>query len=135
MSHGLTRFLIVLLMGLCFCACTSAPELTPEERAAAVAKSSYEALYSGHPELFLDARLDADAMPQDYRDQLLEAYRLHVKQMDEQHKGVSSINFSRAMMDTTLNVMQVFLVLNYGDASKEEIVVPVVMHDDKWLMK
>lgn len=134
-SYGFARICTVFLTVLCFCACTSKPELPPEEQAAAVAKSSYEALYDGHPELFLDARLDADKIPQDYRNLLLEAYRLHAKQIDEQHKGVSSIDFSRATMDTALNVLQVFLVFNYGDASKEEVVVPMVKHDDKWLMK
>ena len=135
MSYGFSRFGAVLIVSLFLLACSPKKELTAEERASAVAKSCYEALYGGHPELFLDGRLGAEDMPESYRDQLLEACRLHVTQTNDQHQGVSGVSVSRAVMDSTLSVMQVFMVLNYGDKTSEEIVVPMVEHEGKWLMK
>lgn len=142
-GHGLIRFktghgqqwLCTVLLAVAFLFGCTRQELTPGERAAAVAKSCYEALYDGHPELFLDGRVGAEDMPQSYRDQLLEAYRRHVTQVNNQHRGVSSVRVSRAEMDSTLHLMQVFLVLGYGDNSQEEMVVPMVEQQGKWLMK
>ena len=128
-------FLLLAVLGLWLCACTPNKELTAEERASAVAKSCYEALYGGHPELFLDGRLGAEDMPQSYRDQLLETYRRHASQVNDQYRGVRSVRVSRAEMDSTQHLMQVFLVLGYGDNSQEEMVVPMVEQQGKWLMK
>jgi hypothetical protein len=38
-------------------------------------------------------------------------------------------------MDSTLHLMQVFLVLGYGDNSQEEVVVPMVEQQGMWLMR
>lgn len=138
MSHGSTRFFagcclaVLLLAG---CGRRPAGEVTPEERAAAVAKSCYEALYQGHPELFLDGRDGAGQLPADYRSQLLDAYRQHVSETENNHRGVRSVAVSDCQRDSTLGVMQVFLVVNYGDGTKEEIVTPMVERNGVWLMK
>ncbi|MBR1415872.1 MAG: hypothetical protein IJ570_08435 [Prevotella sp.] len=142
MSHGLTRtghgllacFLACLLCVGMACCGQQAP-LTPEEQASQAAKRCYEALYNGHPEAFLNGRLQASAMPQSYRQQQLDVYRQHAAQMEKQHSGVRRIDVSRAAMDSTLNVMQVFLQLAFGDNTMEEIVVPMVEHEGQWMMK
>lgn len=128
-------WLSLSLCTLFLAACGKAPAASPEELASAVAKSSYEALYNHHPELYLDARAGADEMPQSYRSQLLDAYRLHTKEVESRHKGVKRISVSDAQRDSTLQLMQVFLVLEYGDSTHEEIVVPMVEHQGQWLMK
>jgi hypothetical protein len=109
--------------------------MTDEQRASAVAKSCYEALYDDVARLFLDGRIHAAEMPQSYREQLLEAYHQHVKQVNSEHQGVEKVEVSKAERDTTLQLIQVFLVLSYGDGTREEIVVPMVEHKGRWLMK
>ncbi|MCR4602276.1 MAG: hypothetical protein K5683_01915 [Prevotella sp.] len=125
-------YMLLLLLAL---ACSDRKEFTDEDKAAAVARTCYDALYSNHPQLFLDGRLHADQMPDSYRQQLLENYRQHVERVDREHQGVSNLQVTRAISDSTLHVIQVFLLLNYGDGTKEEIVVPMVEHQGKWLMK
>lgn len=126
---------IACIFAFLLAACSKAPASSPEELASASAKSSYEALYNHHPELFLNGRAGANEMPQSYRHQLLDAYRLHTKEVDGKHQGVKRITVSHAQRDSTLQLIQVFLMLEYGDSTREEIVVPMVEHHGQWLMK
>lgn len=141
-AYGLTRFgrgLQVGFLACLLCACMACggkqPPLTPGEHASLVAKRCYEALYNDRPETFLDGRMNAADMPQQYRQQLLDVYRQHITQVNDQHGGVRGIGVARAAMDSTLNVMQVFLQLTFGDGSQEEIVVPMVEQHGQWMMK
>ena len=129
----------VALLVLCLlaaCGKGKAPQ-TEEERASLAAKECYEALYlNGHPETFLYGRINASLMPQSFRQQLLTGYKQHLRQVEQQRKGVSSIDVVRAQADTSLQVMQVFLSLGYGNGTKEEIVVPMVKAaDGSWHIK
>lgn len=100
---------------------------TPEFQASLAAKQSYEALYvEGRPEAFLYNRVHYGEMPDDFRQQLLEGYRSHLRQVERTHQGVKTVDVIRAQMDTTLSCMQVFLSLTYGDGRREEVVVPMV---------
>jgi hypothetical protein len=38
-------------------------------------------------------------------------------------------------MDSTLNIMQAFLTLYFADSTNEEIVVPMVLQGDTWMLK
>lgn len=113
----------------------AASELTPQEQALQAAKESYEALYSGHVEAFLDSRAGADSLDAEYRQMLLAAYRQYTEQVNITHHGVDSVVGTRAVMDSTLNVMQAFLTLCFADSTSEEIVVPMVQQGEKWMLK
>jgi hypothetical protein len=110
-------------------------ELSSEEQALAIARQSYEALYSGNTDAFLDARAGADELDADYRQMLSYAYRKHAQQVNTCHHGVDSIVGTRAVMDSTLNIMQAFLTLYFADSTNEEIVVPMVLQGDTWMLK
>jgi hypothetical protein len=56
-------------------------------------------------------------------------------QQQAAHGGISSVMATNVQMDSTQNVMQVFLMLNYADSLHEEIVVPMVMRNGEWKMK
>ena len=111
--------------------------LTEEQRASLAAKECYEGLYiHERPETFLDGRIDAGRMPQSFRRQLLDDYRQHLQQVARQRKGVRSISATNARRDKTLQLMQVFLTLSYGNGTQEEIVVPMVQAaDGSWHLK
>ena len=62
------------------CSGGSAEDNTPEFQASLAAKQSYEALYvEGRPEVFLYSRVHYGEMPDDFRQQLLEGYRSHLR--------------------------------------------------------
>ena len=134
MKQGvLSSVLALLLLGGCIS--NSGEDSSPEFQASLKAKQCYEALYDGRVETFLNGREHAAEMPQGFRQQLLDGLKQHVREVDREHKGVRGIEVTRAVVDSTLGVTQVFLCINYGDGSLEEIVVPMVGHDKEWHMK
>ena len=120
-------------MGLVgFVRCGSA---TPEELASLAAEGYYRHLVAGEYEQFLQGRVGCDSLPEDYREQLLAGYKQFMAQQQTAHQGILGVQVSNARRDTTLQLMQVFLLLQYGDSTQEEIVVPMVEHDGRWRMK
>jgi len=127
------RFLpIVAVVGLAF---TSCGEVTPEEAARLAAQGYYAHLARGEYDHFLEGRVGADSLPDGYREQLLAGYKQFVAQQQTAHQGIRTVTAGNAAMDSTLQVMQVFLLVEYGDSTTEEIVVPMVEHGGRWLMK
>ena len=135
MSRSLTRFFTMMVVSLLLYSCSNGEQKSAEDMAMDAALRCYEALYNNLPEVYLSERIGVDEMPSEYHQELLEVYRQHVKEVNREHQGVKSVKASQATMDTTLNVMQVFLMLNYGDNTKEEIVVPMVECNGKWMLK
>ena len=110
-------------------------ELTPEEKAQEAALAYYNSLLAGDYAAFLGGRAFTDSLPDSYREGLLKIYQQFLVRQQEEHGGVVSIEANRTCMDSTLNVMQVFMNLNFADSTKEEIVVPMVEHDGEWKIK
>ena len=134
MMYRLVLLLTIVLLAACG-GSTAESELTPEEEASHTARRLYQALYQGDCETFLDSRLTAGEMPASYRKAMLTNLKQHVAKTRDMHRGVGCIEVSHAVMDSTLHIMQVFLILNYADATKEEIVVPMVESNGEWKMK
>ena len=134
MMYRLVLLLTIVLLAACG-GSTAESDLTPEEEASHTARRLYQALYQGDCETFLDSRLTAGEMPTSYRKAMLTNLKQHVAKTRDMHRGVGSIEVSHAVMGSTLHIMQVLLILNYADATKEEIVVPMVESNGEWKMK
>ncbi|MBR4898863.1 MAG: hypothetical protein IKZ48_08770 [Prevotella sp.] len=129
-----------LLLAMSISSCSS--ELTPEERtrialeaAGKEAATAYQYLLEADYDRFLSSRAGMDTIPESYRAELLDACKQHMQQFEEKHKGITSFTISNARMDSTLNLAQIFLLLQLGDDSQEEIVVPMIEHNGRWMMK
>ena len=109
--------------------------VSSEQQAMEAAQEYYEALQKGDYETFLNGRIHMDSIPDSFREQLLVSFKQFMKQQEEAHQGVASFTPSRVQMDSTLQVMQVFLMVNYADSTHEEIIVPMVEENGKWKMK
>lgn len=132
----LRRGFIIGLMGLIgLMGCSE--ELTPEQQAAEAAQGYYQRLQDGYPDGFLAAKAAYDQMPEDYREQLVKANELYMKDMQQKHDGLRSVAISPNVgrTDTALHVVYAFLLLSYGDATQEEVTVPMVLVDGEWKMK
>ena len=128
--------MLLTTMLLCCTAKEPAPPLDDGARAGGVALKCYKALYiEKRAETFLNGRISTDNLSSEQRQQLLTLYNQHVLQVGRQHGGVRNIDFSHAEPDTALNIMQVFLKMSFGDATDEEVMVPMVLTNDKWYMK
>ena len=135
MKNRLLCFSVLSL--LLFSACGM--NVTPEERDKSAAKNAAKAYYiellSGQYDRFLMGRAGMDSIPASYREQLTDSYKQFMATMEEKHGGIRSFIVNNASIDSTQHLIQVFLVLNFGDATQEEIVVPMVNDQGVWKIK
>lgn len=108
---------------------------TREELASLAAKGYYQHLVEGDYNRFLEGRIMADSLPADYRSQLIDGYSQFLAQQVQARGGITEVRVSRAFTDSTQQYTSVLLTLCYGDSSSEEVVVPMVERDGRWLMK
>ena len=108
---------------------------TREELASLAARGYYQHLVDGDYDRFLEGCVMADDLPDDYRSQLNDAYAQFLAQQTNSRGGIREVRVSRAFTDSTLNYTSVLLMLCYGDSSTEEVVVPMIERDGRWMMK
>jgi len=124
---------LVLLVSLAQWAACSSP--TREELASLAAKGYYQHLIEGDFDHFLEGRVMADSLPDDYRSQLIDGYSQFLAQQVKARGGINEVRISRAFTDSTQQYTSVLLMLCYGDSTSEEVIVPMVEHDGRWMMK
>ncbi len=124
---------LVLLVFLAQWAACSSP--TREELASLAAKGYYQHLIEGDFDHFLEGRVMVDSLPDDYRSQLIDGYSQFLAQQVKARGGINEVRISRAYTDSTQQYTSVLLMLCYGDSTTEEVVVPMVEHNGRWMMK
>ena len=130
-GQGWRRKLFFLLLPLLI-ACSTPSR---EELASLAARGYYQHLIEGDYEHFIEGREFADSLPDDYRSQLIDSYAQFLAQQQSARGGIREVNISRAFTDSTQNYTSVLLTLSYGDSTTEEVVVPMVERDGRWMMK
>lgn len=123
---------LICLVVLAIVAACSSP--TKEELASLAAKGYYQHLIDGDYDHFLEGREFADSLPADYRSQLIDGYIQFMAQQ-QARGGIREVRISRAFTDSTQQYTSVLLMLCYGDSTTEEVVVPMVERDGRWMMK
>ena len=127
------RKLVYLILIVIVVACSTG--VSREEQAALAAKGYYTHLVQGEYEQFVEGRFMADSLPADYRSQLIEGYKQFVAQQLEARKGIQEVSVSRAYTDSLAGYTNVLLMLCYGDSTTEEVLVPMVERNGRWMMK
>ncbi len=120
--------LLCLLLSCC-------GNVSKEELAGNAAKQYYSYLLTGDYEAFVDGTYRPDTLRKAYRDQLIENAKMLVGQQQEERQGIKSVELKAVQLDTARHSAEVFLILTYGDQSREEILLPMVEHDELWYMK
>ena len=138
----------LLSLPLLFTACSCEP--SPEERtrmaleaASKEATRAYQLLLDHDYPGFINARQGMDTIgvtPNDsigryYKEQLIEACLQYQEKLLTTHGGIVSFSVSNAIMDSTVHQAHVFLLLQFGDSTQEEILVPMVEYKGQWVMK
>lgn len=136
------RFLLFIFLCSLLWACY---DQVPEWQAASTARDYYDCLAKGDAKGFLRGKVGVDTLPADYAEQLLKAVEQYQADMQQKHNGLREVRVAdshyndekdiEACRDTILHLTYAFLLLCYGDSTQEEIVVPMVHHSDRWLMK
>ena len=126
---------IILLLSLCTVSCSHEKEEDMGQLAAIAAKGYYDELLQGKYEEFVDATYRRDSIPAVYREQLIANAKMYIGQQNVEHQGIKEVTIANAKADTARRTAQVFLVLNYGDKSNEQIVVPMIQYQGIWKMR
>ena len=133
------RHIIYLITTLCCLALAScgnkASDVSPDELASRAAKLYYENLLHGKCEAYIDGFYRPDSIPESYREQLIVSAKQYVGQMKKDHQGLVSVEAVGARTDTAKHVGEAYLLLGFGDKTKEEVVVPLVLHDACWMLR
>ena len=128
------RFIASLCAALALlAACKDEPK--PGQLAAKAAEEAYGHLIGGRYADYLGFVAGADSLPADYREQLLANAKQFVAGQEEEHGGIDSVRALRAVADTAARRASVYLLLCFGDSTKEEVLVPMVGGPERWQLK
>ncbi len=124
-----------------FLACSE--EHKNDMAAAKAAKEYYDSLLAGNSEFFVRGMYLADTIPDGYREELEANARMFVARQNEEHHGIHEVRIMNCVNDTlkvagkqhSVHTANAFLVFCFGDSLNEEVVVPMVEHKGRWLMR
>ena len=128
-------YIVVAIVGLSLISCGKSESPNPDEVAANSAKVYYDYLLRGDYAAYVDGFYRPDSIPASYREQLIVSAKQYVGQMKADHKGLATVAVAGAKADTAKHVAQAFLVFGFADSTKEEIVVPLVLHKGNWMLR
>ena len=128
-------FILHLCLFFIFTGCKQAQGPTPEQLAALAAKGYYQHLQQGDIEHYLEGTLGYDSMPEGFKNEQRANIKMFLAQQKEAHGGIASVDVSNATADTIQKIVYALLNIQFADSTKEEICVPMVSRDGKWIMK
>jgi len=114
-----------------------------DDGAVRAAKEYYDSLVAGNSSCFVRGMYLPDTVPDAYREQLEDNAKMFIGRMAEEHHGVYEVRMANCVNDTltfdggktSVRTANAFLVLCFGDSLNEEIVVPMIEHKGRWLMR
>ncbi|MGN1376513.1 MAG: hypothetical protein ACI4V5_08155 [Prevotella sp.] len=132
-------FCLLFLLFFVF-SCSETPR---NDMALRTAKEYYDSLFAGHASYFVKGTYLPDSIPAGYMEQLIANAKMFKARQDEEHLGVTEVRMVNCVTDTVpvpngnekVVTANAFLMLCYGDSLKEEIVVPMIEHKGRWLMR
>ena len=82
-------------------------------------------------------------IPDGYREELEANAKMFVERVKEEHHGIREVRIMNCVNDTihiektdkSVHASEAFLVFCFGDSLNEEVVVPMVFHKNRWLMR
>lgn len=125
---------MILLVGFGLSSCKE-ESLDPGYFAGIAAKGYYDLLLEGKYQEFVAGYQQRNRIPKGYCEQLVLNAQMFVEQQQEAHQGMQKVDVISAKADTAHHVADVFLSLAYGDSTKEQIVVPMVLVKGTWKMR
>jgi len=99
-----------------------------------VAEKYYGYLVKGDVDHYLQGMANYDSLPEDYRSQLRD---MHLQFLDNEQRLRSGLASVHALRDTVIdeNHAYVFLEVAYGDSTREEISLPLVLTEQGWRLR
>ena len=127
-------FFLLIVLGSVLSCKQEAP--SAEDAVMQQAQQYYQSLLKGEYDAFLSGIDGADSLPAVYREQLMANTCQFVDVQQQQRGGMVSVEAIRAVIDSTATThADAFLLICFGDSTREEVVVPMVERQGKWLMR
>lgn len=103
---------------------------TPRE----AAETYYGYLVEGDVEHYMQGLRNYDSLPEGYRGQLRDMFHQHLAHEQESRNGLAA---AHAVRDTLLDSLcaQVFVEVQFGDSTREEVLLPLVRTAQGWKME
>ncbi len=130
MRRLLYLFALPLLL---FAACS--PSKDEGMKAAEAAQAYYQKLFEGDYLSFVEAHHGHRFLPEAYRKQMVDNAKMFVFKMRSEKKGVDSVLVAKGIFHDTDSTAEAFLILKFGNREREQIVVPMISADHKWLLR
>lgn len=126
----------ISFVSLCIAATAcSSGQHKPDDAAAQAAREYYDSLRKGGYEYFTDMHFRKERIPESYHSQLIDNAKMFVSDLGNSHGGIKEVCIQNCKNDSTGTSAEAFLMLCFGDSTKEEIVVPMVKVNNKWMMR
>lgn len=125
---------VIVAVGL-MVACAKKEDFPQEDVVANTAKLYYQYLIEGKYSDFVAGMDRHVERSQNDERQLVENAKLYVQQMKQQHQGLKSVDIVSSKVDTVQHMAMVFLMMEFADNTKEQVLVPMVEKDNIWLMR
>jgi hypothetical protein len=135
MKSIITIYISICVLCSIVLSCSHDKTVDEAELAAIAAKGYYDELLMEHYDAFVSGRYQPEAIPASYREQLVANAKMFVGQQKEERHGIKSVEINNANLDSLTRTVNVFLLINYGDRTSEQIVVPMIKHKNVWYMK
>ena len=103
--------------------------------AARAAKEYYDTLLAGHAATFVGGMYLPDSIPDSYRRQLEANAKMFIARQKDEHGGICDVKILNCVNDSQATTANAFLLLTFVDSLREEIVVGMVKHQGRWLMR
>ena len=76
-----------------------------------------------------------DSIPDSYRRQLEANAKMFIARQKDEHGGICDVKILNCVNDSAETTANAFLLLTFVDSLREEIVVGMVKHQGRWLMR
>lgn len=125
--------LLYIAAALALAACKG--ERQQEDLAARAAGEYYGHLVAGRYDEYLGGVADAESLPPSYRTGLIDAAKQTMAAQKAEHGGIDSVTVVGSRRDSLTGQTVALLTLCYSDSLREEVAVPMVEREGKWLME
>ena len=135
MRKSVTAATLALAILTALLTACSAGQQKPDFAAAEAAKEFYDSLNNGGYKYFTAMTLRTESIPGSYREQLEANSKMYLAGLRKDHGGISEVRIVNCRNDAKGETAEAYILMCFADSTKEEIVVPMVKHEGRWMMR
>lgn len=124
---------LIIFIGIIFAAVLTVVSCKKEATAMAAAEHYYKCLMDSDYNTWIDGTIHSEALTPEIRQERIDMMRQYLHAEQQHRKGLQA---AKALRDTIVEDNAfVFMELQFGDSTSEEILVPMVRVGEIWKMK